>query len=156
MGRAERLPHTLVPLTLAAALIRCKLAPAGSPATADLDAVATFIASTVPIWEYSDDTEQPPRRLSNPAQGVFREGGGEVRFLDGRPSKRLLAVQSDDINCVVEMVERPLSAVRVRSRVLRALARKLVQQSRESVAAAKALRVAWASRGRNRGDLSGV
>ena len=148
MRSDQRLPHTLVPLALAVTLIRAKLAPAGSAVAADADAIATFIASTVPIWEYSDDVLKPPRPLRNPAQGVFREGGGELRFLDGRPSMRLLAVQTDDINCVVEMVERPHSAVRVRSRVLRALARQLIQQSRDSVAAARALRSAWSSHGR--------
>lgn len=141
VGRDHQLPHTLVPLELAVTIVRSKIANGGSPVAADPNAMATFIAATVPIWEYSDDPSTLARPLRNAAgSGVFRKGGRELHFLDGRPAKRLLAVQADDINCVIEMLQHPDDASLIRNRVLRTLARKLVQQSREAGAKSTVLR----------------
>ena len=131
MGRNDQLPHTLVPLVLAVTIVRSKLSDSTLRVPSEPNAIATFIASAVPIWEYSDDARQPPKPLQNPVPGgIFRDGGRELMFLDGRASKSLLAVHVNDIDCVVEMLKHPERALCIRNRVIRQLARRLVERSR--------------------------
>src|SRR5690349_9513349 len=99
---AERdypLPHSLVPLALAVVLVPAKLA------------------------ERSVRCGLDPNGLRG---GRFCEGGRELRFVDGRPTKYLLAVHARDIGSVVEMLAHPERAARIRSRVLRAHARQSI------------------------------
>ena len=88
VGNEADLPHSLVPLTLAAVVVRCKAygerqitdqGPVG-----DLNMLANFIAFTVPLYEYFSDPSEPPRALDKAALegGIFREGGKEIRFLE--------------------------------------------------------------------------
>ena len=105
--------------------------------------MATFIAATVPIWEYSDDPRVLPVPLRNPLRnGVFRDGGKQLLFLDGTPPKMRLAIQSDDVCCVIEMLQHPHRALLIRNRVLRAHARRLVQRSHNAVVTATKVRTA--------------
>ena len=137
VGRQDRLPHSL-PLALAVSLVRARLA---GPAATDPDSVATFIASNVPVFEYWDTPLRLPRPLPNPLrEGVFRDGGRELRFVDGRPTKYRLAVRVEDVDCVVEMLTYPGRAASIRNRVLRAHARKLIRRSRDLGARSAELR----------------
>jgi len=106
MDSADHLAHALVPMSLAVTLVRAKsqrLRP--SAASSDLDSIATFIAATVPIYEYSDDPSVLPRMLLDSLSGgLFRNGGRELHFLDGRPTITLLAVQAEDVARVIAML----------------------------------------------------
>ena len=106
MDPADRLAHALVPMSLAVTLVRAKsqrLRP--SAASSDLDSIATFIAATVPIYEYSDDPSVPPRMLLDCLSGgLFRNGGRELHFLDGRSTITLVAVQAEDVARVIAML----------------------------------------------------
>ena len=157
IGQDDRLPHTLVPLALAVTLVQSRFSASTLPVSTEPNAIATFIASTVPIWEYSDDARHVPKPLPNPIRaGVFRDGGRELIFLDGRPSKFRLAVQVNDVDCVVEMLKHPERALRIRNRVIRDLARTLIQKARSlRTASAKIVNDAEALRGARRGgDLT--
>ena len=102
-GGEHHLPHSLVPLALAVSVVRSKL-----PGAAGADAVATLIASAVPVFEYWDSPRRLPRPLPNALrEGVFWDGGRELRFVDGRPTKYRLAVQVQDVDCVLEMLMHP-------------------------------------------------
>jgi len=91
-GREQHLPHTLVPLALAVSVVRSRVA---AVAGADPDAVATLIASAVPVFEYWDTPVRLPKPLANTLrEGVFRDAGGELHFVDGRPTKYRLAVRA--------------------------------------------------------------
>ena len=143
LGRDDHLPHSLVPLVLAVAQVRSRLADAGADraAGADPDTVATLIASAVPVFEYWDTPLRLPRHLPSALRdGVFRDGGRELRFLDGRPTKNRIAVRVEDLDCVVEILMYPERAIFIRNRVLRTHARKLVSQSRDLGAHAAELR----------------
>jgi hypothetical protein len=122
-----------MPLALAVSVVRSKFASDSSSATWHPNGIATFIAAVLPIWEYSDDSSQQPRTLLHVVRdATFQEGGRELRFLDGRPSKFHLAVQADDICRVIDMLQHPDRAVRIRTQVLRALADGVLRQSLQS------------------------
>jgi hypothetical protein len=138
IGEDTQFPHSLVPLALAVLLVRAKLPGA---AGADPNAVATLIASAVPIFEYWNNPLRLPRPLASALRdGVFRDGGQELRFVDGRPTKYRLAVHAEDVHCVVDMLMHPERAACIRNRVLRARARKLVTRSRDLTARSAELR----------------
>lgn len=123
--------HSLIPLALAAGLIRQKvygerrLTLQGFDA--DLCALATVIVATVPIYEYASNPAKPPRALQEAELrgGLFRNGAKELGFLDGRPAKRSLALHAADVECVIAVLREPERAAqlhrhyaRLRSRVL--------------------------------------
>lgn len=138
--REHELVHSLLPLSLAVSLVQSRLSSDRSAVAPDANGIAMFIAAAVPIWEYPEDARRPPRALRNAAAaGVFRNGGRELRFLDGSPSKFRLAIQADNVGRVVEMLQQPDHALLLRNRALRALARKLVQLSCEARADSGAL-----------------
>lgn len=93
-------------MSLAVTLVRAKAyGLLQSAASSDPDAIATFIAATVTIYEYSDDPSVTPRPLVDGlSEGLFRNGGRELHFIDGRPTKYLLAVQADDVARVIAML----------------------------------------------------
>jgi hypothetical protein len=137
-GREHHLPHTLVPLALAVSVVRSRVA---AVAGADPDAVATLIASAVPVFEYWDTPLRLPQPLANILrEGVFRDAGRELHFVDGRPTKYRLAVRAADVDCVIEMLMHAEHAACTRNRVLRVHARELVRTSRDLAARAAALR----------------
>ena len=103
MADDSDLAHRLIPLALAVTVVRHRVygtrqitdqGPLG-----DLNMLANFIACAVAIYEYFDDPSKPPRVLDRAALegGIFREGGKEIHFLDGRPPKSLLAVTDADL-----------------------------------------------------------
>jgi len=122
LGREHDLPHSLVPLALAVLLVRAKLPGA---AGADPNAVAAMIASAVPVFEYWNNPLRLPRPLPASAlrDSVFRDGGQELRFVDGRPPRYRLAVRAEDVDYVMEMLMHPERAACIRNRALRAHAR---------------------------------
>jgi hypothetical protein len=130
IGQDTHLPHTLVPLVLAVSLVRSRLSPRAAAVSPDSNSLATFIASAVPVFEYFDDPNWLPRLLIATWQdGVFTDGGAELRFMDGRRSTRLLAVQADDVECVIGMLNDPENRLRIRSKVLTAAAARLRRSS---------------------------
>lgn len=110
MGRDDELPHTLLPLSLAADLVRAKFYAGrhmtGQDREADLNTLATFIAGMIPIYEYAQDLSEAPRALAKAEidGGLFRNGGKSLVFIDGRPARPLLAVNVDDVQRVTEML----------------------------------------------------
>jgi hypothetical protein len=130
-GDHEDVPHTLIPLGLAVGLVRSKvyaerkLTDQGQKG--DLNALASFVAATVPIYEYTTDPSKAPRALlmSELEGGMFRDGGKELCFIDGRATKRYLAANALDVECVTSLLREPEHAVRIRSRFVRLRARKL-------------------------------
>jgi len=130
-GDHEDVPHTLIPLGLAVGLIRSKVY-AGAKLTdqgekGDLNALASFVAATVPIYEYTADPSRAPRALlrTELEGGMFRDGGKELRFIDGRATKRYLALNALDVECVRSLLHEPERALRIRSRFVRLRAQKL-------------------------------
>ena len=129
-GRSEGLTHELVPLHLAVSVVQSKLSSPARKLAGPADGVAMFMGATVPIYEYFEPPSRLPKILTRVAQeGIFRCGGRELHFLDGRPTKQLLAISAGDVERVLEMLEHPDRALHVRSRVLRAASGKLKQHS---------------------------
>jgi hypothetical protein len=129
VGDHDDVAHSLIPLALAVGLLRHRLSverAAGRP-EGDLDALAGFSAAMVPLYEYDPNPSKPPRRLARQEVegGLFRDGARELRFLDGRPAKRHLAVNALDLECVSSVLADPESAARIRSRYYRLRAQKL-------------------------------
>jgi len=114
-GDDTGLPHSLIPLTLAVTLLRHKVYGdrqiTDQGLVGDLNMLANFIACAVPVYEYFSDSSEPPVLLGKAALegGIFREGGGELRFLDGRPAKRLLALSVTDFESVTALLRDPKS-----------------------------------------------
>jgi hypothetical protein len=110
-GNETDLPHSLIPLTLAVTVVRHRVygeREATKPGpVGDLDMLANFIAGAVPLYEYFDDSSTPPRALTkaNLEGGIFWGGGKELRFLDGRPAKCLLAVNAADVEGVAQKLK---------------------------------------------------
>jgi hypothetical protein len=98
----------------------------------DFSMLAYFIAGVVRLYEYFDDPSTPPRRLGKATLegGLFREGGKELRFLDGRPAKRFLAVSDKDLECATALLKDPEHAAQIRSRFERFKAQKLKARAR--------------------------
>ena len=130
-GDRDEVRHSLIPLQLAVEVIRHKIhgerPPAHRNAQADLDALATFIAATMMLYEYDADPSGQPRRLAREELegGLFRSGAQELHFLDGRASKRLLAVTALDVECTTAVLSDPEHAARIRSRFFRLRAQRL-------------------------------
>ena len=124
-GDHEDVPHTLIPLGLAVGLIRSKVYAQGKSTdrdqghTVDLNALASFVAGTVPVYEYETNPSKAPRALSKAELegGMFRDGAKELRFIDGRATKRYLALNALDVECVTSLLREPEHAVRMRLRV---------------------------------------
>jgi hypothetical protein len=116
---------------MATLLIRHKVhgerPPAHRNAQADLDALACFIAGSMMLYEYDADPSRAPRRLARQELegGLFRNGAKELHFLDGRASKRLLAVTALDLECATAVLADPAHAARIRSRFYRVRAQRL-------------------------------
>lgn len=113
---SDTLPHTLVPLALAVQVIWTRVyeggAPIGEAKEKLLDSIASTLCVTGRLYEYVGEAR--PRRLS-PAEirgGTFQGGGRELHFADGRPSRRHLAVPSDDVPVAIDVERRKLTAAR--------------------------------------------
>jgi hypothetical protein len=131
VGDHDEVRHSLIPLGLAVDLIRHKVhgerPPAQRNAEADLNALASFMAATMTLYEYDGDPSRPARTLA-PRElegGLFRNGGKELQFLDGRATKRLLAVTALDVECATALLADPEHAARIRSRFFRLKAQRL-------------------------------
>ena len=131
IGEHDDVPHTLLPLTLAVGLIRAKVYGERAGAHGQLDALAAFIAGTVLLYEFASDPSRPPRALSAAEieGGLFRGGGRELRFLDGRSAKQHLAVNAVDVECVMALLKDPQRAAATRSRYVRLRSQKLKARS---------------------------
>jgi hypothetical protein len=128
----DQFPHTLIPLDLAVLIVQQEVYGKEREANgADANSIAAYIASAVPLYEVGKSAATEPRLVLNlNRQAVFRDGGKEAAFLDGRPSKRLLAVHAKDVPCVVAMLKDPSHAETIRMKAIVDTSRKLVEQSR--------------------------
>jgi hypothetical protein len=113
MSRASNnLAHSLVPLDLAADLIRVRVygekALRSSGREQLLNSIATTIAVVAGIYEYTPEQPARVQRLSRSEleAGVFKGGAKELRFLDGRAPRGPLAVTPNDIEVTVEALQR--------------------------------------------------
>jgi hypothetical protein len=146
VDRADSVPHSLIPLALAVGVVRYKAYGGGQPKSqgpeGELNMLAAFIAATVPVYEFQADRPAAVRALSKPELegGLFRDSGRELRFLDGRPAKRNLAVNATDVACVVSLLKDPDDAARIRSRFARRRAQEIKAQSKELIGQATELR----------------
>ena len=143
IGRDDELPHSLVPLALAVLLVRTKVySEAPNNPAAEYDALATVIAAIVPIYEYSQDPGRLPQSLMARSMrgGLFRRGGKELHFLDGRPSKHLLAVRADDVASAIEVLKQPGRTAYFRSDILRRFAASARKRARAVTSESKNLR----------------
>ena len=124
----------------------CGSPPLGSDAVCpggvgSANRIATFIAGTVPIYEYADDPSQRPRLLiKSNSDGLFRHGGRELHYLDGRPAKRHLAISADDVNCVVATLNDPERAHSVRRLRSKSASKTCLQSARIAVSMPNAAR----------------
>lgn len=105
----EDLPHTLLPLRLAAELIFSKVYVDRVVTSREevLDSIASTIAVLAPIYEYSADSHHPARPLSRMELegGMFKGGARELRFIDGRQPRTSLAVAANDVTQTIETLK---------------------------------------------------
>ena len=121
---------TMVPLELAVTLVQQELHESRTGSDVDLNGIATDMAAMVPLFEVAPPATTAPRRLVDiHHQAVFKDGGRELVFLDGRPAKHLLAVLADDVSCVIAMLKQPQRAQSIRGEALERQFRWLVRQS---------------------------
>lgn len=131
LERSDRLPHTLMPIGLALASIRH--AVYGDRNAPPPESIASFVAATVPIYEYRPEQAGAARaiRRRELEGGMFRQNGTELHFLDGRSARSTLAVNADDVRCVIEMLRDPGKAIRIQSRWTKMRSKKLRDRSAE-------------------------
>ena len=127
--RNDTLPHTLIPIGLA--LLDIRHAFYGDLNAPEPESIDNFVAATIPIYEYVPNNEGTARAIRRPELngGLFRRNGTELYFLDGRPARSTLAVNADDVRCVVEMLKDPGAARRIQSRWAKLRSRKLRERS---------------------------
>ena len=127
--RNDNLPHTLLPISLALVTIRYEVY--GDLTAPPPESIANFVAATVPVYEYLPNNEGTVRPIRRPELegGMFRRNGTELYFLDGRPARSPLAVNADDVRCVIEMLKDPGGAKRIQSRWARLRSKKLRARS---------------------------
>jgi hypothetical protein len=145
-GEHDDVPHTLIPLALAVGLIRAKVygarALTGQGRDGDLNMIAGLVAGLVSLYECGANPARPPRllRKTEVDGGIFRDGGKELRFIDGRSTKRDLAANAVDVEFVTALLKEPEHAVTIHSRFVRLRAQKLKARARAVRAAAAQLR----------------
>ena len=100
----------LVPLRLATELIWRRIYGQRTSAAAKdirLNRIARTLLTTGAVYQYNPQynarADATARRLSGIElrDAVVRNGGEEIRFLDGRPPKRLLAVLREDVQAAI-------------------------------------------------------
>jgi hypothetical protein len=109
-------PHSLIPLKLAAELVwnRFYESRASAPVWREpmLNSIAATISAMGDIYEYSPtDSKSSVRVLSRIEMegGVFKHGGDELHFIDGRPSRYSLAVRAELVSATIEVLTRAAS-----------------------------------------------
>ena len=115
-GEHDDVQHTLLPLTLAVGLVRNRAYQdrqlTNQGREGDLNALAGFIAAMVPVYDYTLDARKAPRALRKHELegGMFRDGARELRFIDGRPSLRHMAVSATAVEWVLALLRDPRQA----------------------------------------------
>jgi hypothetical protein len=106
----EDLPHTLIPLQLAAELIFSKVYEGRHVDSREeaLDSIASTIAVLAPMYEYSANPNEPAGRLSRIELegGMFKGGAARLQFIDGRPPRTQLAVEADDVSEAIQTLRK--------------------------------------------------
>ena len=69
-----------------------------------LNSLANTFSVTSPVYEYHTGAQITPRALSKRELegGMFREGGRELHFIDGRRPRRNLAVTTDEVSATIQ------------------------------------------------------
>jgi hypothetical protein len=100
--------HALMPLDLAAEVIRQKVYPQAVVRSLTreqlLDSIAATISVVARIYEYDPKGATAPRPLSRVELdgGMFKGGAKDLRFIDGRATRSTLAVTAQDIAQTIE------------------------------------------------------
>jgi hypothetical protein len=73
-----------------------------------LNAIASLMAQLVPIYEYDPDPDVTARPLlrADLAGAVFKRGGKDVTYADGRAADVPLAVSANDVAKVVQEMKK--------------------------------------------------
>ena len=107
---SSTLPHTLVPLALAVHVVWSQAFEGRVPGASKKDEVLNTIAAQLTakskIYEYLPDANTRPRALT-PSElqgGTWVDGGREIRFEDGRPAKRHLAIAAKDVTTAIALM----------------------------------------------------
>ena len=107
---SSTLPHTLVPLALAVHVVWSQVFEGRVPGLAEKDEVLNSIAAQLTakakIYEYLPDANTRPRALtlSELQGGTWVDGGREIQFADGRPSRRHLAIAAKDVTTAIAVM----------------------------------------------------
>ena len=99
---SSRNHDSLIPLELAVSLIWDRVYQdhvAVDDKERWLDSIASTISATSPMFQQDGRSDVPARALSRHEVegGMFRGGGKELHFLDGRATRTELAVSADDV-----------------------------------------------------------
>lgn len=127
LGESAGLAHSLLPLSIAVESVERALR--GNHRSRH--AIGAFIVSTVPVYEYFANPGRLPRALlRRELENSLLGEDLELLFLDGRPTKRQLAVNADDVACVAAMLGNPAKAGVIHSRRVRFRSRELVNRAK--------------------------
>ena len=109
-------PHSLIPLKLAAALVwnRFYIGRVSAPAWQEsmLNSIAATFSVIGKIYEYNPNDPTDSIRLLSRIEiegGMFKQGGDELHFIDGRPPRRSLAVRAESVSATIEALTRAAS-----------------------------------------------
>ena len=100
----------LVPLDVAVKLVWSKVYEGKTPAARKeeiLDSLATTFSVSSTLYEYHTGGQIPPRALDQHELdgGLFKGGGRELHFSDGRQPRRNLAVMPEEISAAIEALK---------------------------------------------------
>ena len=109
----QQLAHNLIPLKLAAEVVWNKVYAARHGAAKREDkliSIALTLCAMGDVFQYEPDSRRVPRRLSPSDMdgGLFRAGGQELNFIDGRATIRYLAVEPDCVSKTIEALKKEL------------------------------------------------
>ena len=110
---------TLVPLELATPLIFWEVY--GFMGSVDeLNGLAMAVAALATVYQSNKESPTVARVIppSVMFSGMFRKGGEELRFVDGRAPLHSLGVKAEDVSYVIEVLRQGLTAITPR-RILR-------------------------------------
>ena len=107
----DSLRSKLVPMDVAVKLVWSSVYEATTSAERKediLNSLATTFSVASPVYEFHTGASIPPRALKkNELEGgIFRNGGKELHFIDGRQPRRNLAVTADEVSATIEALKK--------------------------------------------------
>jgi hypothetical protein len=107
----SRLPDALVPLELA---VRHIFKNVYGPVTSldKLNGLAMAIAALATIFQSDKESTKLPRAIpaSVAFSGMFRGGGKELRFVDGRAPLLALCMKAEDVSYVIGVLQQGMTS----------------------------------------------